>query len=159
MEVKWIILFVTEMDYIPSFSIDIGSMNTYSSLQGCNKMWVERDNTSYFQLTRKEVIYFNKKIKYNTPRTRVGSGFRNRMLAIKSKKMPEISHFLWEKKNQPREFPQSGSKALDAERKRRRRGEKSGIHIIKSLMWNNKNHPKPEALPWHLMMSKAFLLD
>ena len=24
---------------------------------------------------------------------------------------------------------------------------------------SNKNHPKPEALPWHLMMSKAFLLD
>ena len=25
--------------------------------------------------------------------------------------------------------------------------------------FGGSNHPKPEALPWHLMMSKAFLLD
>ena len=65
----------------------------------------------------------------NTPRTRVGSGFRDRMLAEKVKKAPEtLLHIsssyanIWgETKFQPREFPRSGSKAIDVEKERERK--------------------------------------
>ena len=71
--------------------------------------------------------------------TRAGSGFRNQMLAVKSRKRPKFLFFekikikrffyipssyakiLWETKFPLQEFPRSGSKAMSVEEERKKK--------------------------------------
>ena len=81
----------------------------------------------------------------NIPGTRGGPG--DRMLAVKSRKTPENKFFWGETKFQPREFPQSGSKALGVKKERERAkivNNNGQLRIINSTSGGARKPPGPK---------------
>ena len=119
-------------------------MSAYRLLQGLGTLAVKSRKIAL-------KICFCKKnfLNKNTPGTAGGPGGRDRTLAVKSRKIAEKSAFFRKTLFRTREFPRSGSKAQDGEKKRKKKrreklndGDNNGQATTKLEKDQNRKRPK-----------------